>query len=452
MKNIREALIVGGGALGVSCAFHLAKAGIRVVLAEAEPDIALGTSHSNGAQLSACHSTPWSHPGALGKALGWMLRDDAPLLFRPRMDPWQWAWLAQFALQCSAARSRANMLSILGLALYSRQALGSMETDLLRADPDFSYDKLDAGILHFYREEAEWRAGLDDAQAMAGLGLDRRNISIDEALSIEPALSAIARELRGATFTPSDSSGDIRMFTQSTSRLLASGALSGFAPVEILTSTRVELARSGSQRVRALLRQPDSFRREARDIEPDLILVCSGTGTNALLAPLGERLPIYPAKGYTLTIDIPPGQEAFAPITSLTDDEHKLVYARLGSRLRVAGTAELSGYDATTLRPERCEALLTQTRRNFPKLDCSSRSYWAGLRPLTPSNIPSIGWSKRWTNLMMCTGHGSLGWTHMAGSGALCAALAEQPSLQAVSFINETVEVNVDLKRFAPLF
>lgn len=451
-QNVREALVVGGGALGASCAFHLAKAGIRVVLAEAEPDLALGASHSNGAQLSACHSTPWSHPGAVLKALGWMLRDDAPLLFRPRLDPWQWIWLARFALECSASRSRANMLSILGLALYSRQALGAMEADLRAADPAFAYDKLDRGILHFYRDAAEWRAGLDDAAAMSGLGLDRRNVSIEEAVGIEPSLASIAGELLGATYTPSDSSGDIRAFTRSTGRLLASGAMAGFAPVEILTSTRVELARSGSARVRALLRRPESNLREARDMEPDLIVVCAATGANTLLAPLGARLPIYPAKGYTLTVDIAPGQEALAPTASLTDDEHKLVYSRLGSRLRVAGTAELSGYDARSLRAERCEALLTQTRRNFPSLDCSSRAYWAGLRPLTPSNIPAMGWSQRWENLMLCTGHGSLGWTHMAGSGALCASMARDPSLRSVSFSNGAAKVAMDLERFAPGF
>ena len=170
------------------------------------------------------------------------------------------------------------------------------------------------------------------------------------------------------------------------------------------------------------------------------------------LAPLGARVPIYPAKGYTLTIDIPPGQELCAPTVSLTDDEHKLVYSRLGSRLRIAGTAELSGYDASTLRPERCQALLEQTQRNFPDLDCSSRAYWAGLRPLTPSNIPIMGWSRRWENLMMFTGHGSLGWTHMAGSGALCAHMARHGSAGRIAFEHNLAANELDLNRFSPRF
>lgn len=447
-RKIKTAVVIGGGAIGVSCAFHLAKAGVEVVLAEAEPGCALSTSFSNGAQLSACHSTPWSHPGAPLKALGWAFRSDAPLLFRPRMDPGQWAWLARFLAECSASRSRSNMLSILGLALYSRQALAPMEADIRRSLPGFSYDKLDAGIMHFYRDKAEFEAGLRDARAMEARGLSRRAVSIPEAVALEPALARIAHTLRGATFTDSDSSGDIHAFVTGAASALAQG-IPGFAPVAILPSTRAELARSGPGRARVLLRGPGNL---ARDMEPDAIVVCAASATNALLAPLGARVPIYPAKGYTLTIEIAPGQESLAPTVSLTDDEHKLVYSRLGSRLRVAGTAELSGYDAATLRPERCQALLDQTRRNFPDLDCSSRAYWAGLRPLTPSNIPIMGWSKRWGNLMMCTGHGSLGWTHMAGSGSLCAHMALHGSSGSIAFEHNRAAHRLDLDRFAPRF
>lgn len=343
------------------------------------------------------------------------------------------------------------MLSILGLALFSRSRLAPMEDDIRRVLPSFTYDKLDAGILHFYRDSAQYEAGLRDARAMARMGLARRPVSVDEAVFIEPAMSKASFEVKGAIFTDSDSSGDIHAFAQGASDALSLG-IPGFAPVELLTSTRVELAAGTNNRVRTLLRSSDPQRRDTRDMEPDLIVVCAATGANDLLAPLKSRLPIYPAKGYTLTIDIPEGQDALAPTVSLTDDEHKLVYTRLGSRLRVAGTAELSGYDATTLRPERCAALLTQTRRNFPDLDCSSRSYWAGLRPLTPSNIPAIGWSRRHPNLMLCTGHGSLGWTHMAGSGELCARLARDPSLTQLDFELDGRTLSLDAQKFAPIF
>jgi D-amino-acid dehydrogenase len=367
------------------------------------------------------------------------------------MDPGQWAWLARFIAECAPARSRANMLDILALALYSRQALAPMEADIRTVIPDFSYDKLDRGILHFYRDQAELASGLADAAAMEGKGLSRKMVSIDEAIHLEPALAHIASELKGATFTDSDSSGDIHAFVSGAARALSMG-IPGFAPVSILFSTRAELAPSGPNKARVLLRSLDPQERLTRDIEPDAIVVCAASGTNALLSPLGASVPIYPAKGYTLTIDIPEGQEDCAPTVSLTDDEHKLVYSRLGSRLRVAGTAELSGYDATTLRPERCEALLAQTRRNFPLLDCSARSYWTGLRPLTPSNIPIMGWSKRWSNLMMCTGHGSLGWTHMAGSGALCSHMVRHGSQGTIEFMHGAGLNRLDMNRFAPKF
>jgi len=359
------------------------------------------TSFANGGQISVSHAEPWANPGAPLKLLQWLGREDAPLLFRLRADMRQWLWGLQFLRECTPGRTRHNIEQIVRLGTYSRSMLQA-----LRAERGLAYDQRTQGILHFYTNPKEFAAAGAPAAQMRELGCDRRVISADEAVALEPALRHIRPQLAGATYTAEDESGDANRFARElVQRCIEDGVV--FRMSHTVTSLRT--AGGAIDHVEAT----DSEGRFQR-LRADAYVLAMGSLSPMLAAPLGIKLPIYPAKGYSVTM--PVKDEALAHQVSLTDDEYKLVFSRLGNRLRIAGTAELNGYDRD-LNRVRCEAIVKRVEQLFPGAgDTEQAQFWTGLRPATPSNVPIIGRSKL-PNLFLNTGHGTLGWTHACGSG-----------------------------------
>lgn len=396
-----KVIVLGAGVVGTASAWYLHQAGHEVTVLERQPGPALETSFANGCQISVSHAEPWANPATLLKVLRGHGREDAPLLFRLRADPRQWRWCLQFVRECRPARVAANLRQIVAIADYSRRSL-----QVLRAETGIEYDSLARGILHFYTDQQEFDKSCHAAAAMRGLGCPRTTIDADEVVRIEPALAGMREKLAGGDFTASDESGDVYKFT---SRLAEKGAAAG---IEFRYNTTVTRLLAEGGKVSGVEITDGEGRREV--LRADAFVIALGSFSAALLAPLGIGLAIYPGKGYSATYPILDPDAA--PTVSLTDDGHKLVMSRLGSRLRVAGTCELNGY-SRELNPVRCEAITRRVRALFPDAcDYAGATYWAGLRPLTPSNVPYIG-KTRYPNLYLNTGHGTLGWTMGCGSG-----------------------------------
>ncbi|MEN9482580.1 D-amino acid dehydrogenase [Sphaerotilus montanus] len=396
-----QVIVLGAGLLGTTSAHFLRQLGHDVTVIDRQAAPAAETSFANGGQISVSHAEPWANPSAPLKVLQWLGKEDAPLLFRLRADPQQWRWGLQFLRECTPARTRHNIAQIVRLGTYSRDTLQQLRRDL-----GLQYDQRTQGILHFYTSQKEFDAAEAPAAQMRDLGCDRRVISADEAVRLEPALRHIRPQLAGATFTSEDESGDARQFT------LALAERCRQDGVRFLMGHHVMALREVGGRIDhvEVTDADGAFQR----LRADAFVLAMGSFSPLLAQPLGIRLPIYPAKGYSVTM--PVKDAAMAHQVSLTDDEYKLVFSRLGDRLRIAGTAELNGY-SRDLNRVRCEAIVRRTEQLFPGAgDTAQAQFWTGLRPATPSNVPIIGQS-RVPNLFLNTGHGTLGWTHACGSG-----------------------------------
>ena len=397
-----KVVVLGAGLLGVTSAYYLQQLGHEVTVLDRQASPAAETSFANGGQISVSHAEPWANPSAPLKVLQWLSQEDAPLLFRVRADLRQWLWGLQFLRECTPARTRRNIEQIVRLGTYSRDMLKA-----LRSETGIAYDHRTQGILHFYTTQKEFDAALKPAELMRELGCERRVITADEAVKLEPALSHICSRLAGATYTAEDESGDANLFAREVVRLCHDRG------VKFLMSHTVTALRTAGDAKIEHVEATDNEGRFQR-IRGDAYVLSLGSVSPLFAAPLGIRLPIYPAKGYSVTMPIK--DESKANQVSLTDDEYKLVYSRLGDRLRIAGTAELNGYDRD-LNRVRCEAIVRRVEDIFPGAgDSSQAQFWTGLRPATPSNVPLIG-KTRLANLYLNTGHGTLGWTHACGSG-----------------------------------
>ncbi len=406
-----KVIVLGAGLLGVTSAYFLRQQGHEVSVIDRQATPAAETSFANGGQISVSHAEPWANPSAPLKVLQWLGQEDAPLLFRIRADMRQWLWGLQFLRECTPARTRRNIEQIVRLGAYSRDTLQA-----LRRDIGIEYEQRTQGILHFYTSQKEFDGAEGPAAQMRELGCDRRVISADEAVRLEPALRHIRPQLAGATYTAEDESGDANRFAR---ELVARCHADGVQFVMNHTVTALREVGGRIDHVEAT----DAEGRFQR-VRGDAYVLAMGSLSPLIAAPLGIRLPIYPAKGYSVTM--PVKDASMAHQVSLTDDEYKLVFSRFttlpkpsapgGDRLRIAGTAELNGYDRD-LNRVRCEAIVKRTEELFPGAgDTGQAQYWTGLRPATPSNVPIIGRSKL-ANLYLNTGHGTLGWTHACGSG-----------------------------------
>ena len=400
--NEFDVIILGAGVIGVNAAYWNLRHGKSVCVIDRQPAAGLETSFANGGQVSVSHAEPWANPSAPLKVLRWLFKSDAPLLFRPRFDVRQWLWLARFLVDCLPRRADRHTTEIVQLATQSRDLIRQVRTE-----EGFHYDERSKGILHFYRDRREFDAAIPVAALMRKYGCNRTVIDPDRVVEIEPAFADVSGEIAGATYTQEDESGDALKFTQALARVCEQ---QGGVFLYNHQVTALEADRAARQVRSVEICGPDGYRTlRARDV-----IVSMGSWSAPFLRRYGVNLAIYPAKGYSVTI--PTGGSNVAPVVSLTDDEHKLVYSNLGDRLRVAGTAELSGY-SRDLNHGRCQAILRNVKSLFPRAGNFERAtFWSGLRPTTPSNIPYVG-RTRYRNLWLNTGHGTLGWTLGAGSG-----------------------------------
>ena len=406
-------IVLGAGVVGVTSAWYLTAAGHEVTVIERRDAAGLETSYANGGQISAGHAEPWAKPSMVPKLLRWLGREDAPLLFRPRADRAQWEWGLRFLLECFPGRFQRHSRTLAGLAMHSRECLRA-----LRAQLGIRYDHLERGILQFATNERDLEALTRHAEATQALGIRRQVKSAAECFALEPALRDSRDRVLGGVYNPSDESGDAHRFTAELARhAAAKGVVFRFA-------TSIQAIEATGGQVSAVRLQ------NGETVAADAYVVSLGSYSPLLLAPLGIRIPVYPLKGYSITLPLGAKEAAAAPSVSLTDEAFKIVISRLGNRLRAAGTAELTGYD-TTVNLARCAAIANRVRDLFPALcGVSAVDNWSGLRPATPNNVPVIG-RTRLKNLFLNTGHGTLGWTLACGSASVLADLmsARQPQI-----------------------
>jgi D-amino-acid dehydrogenase len=397
--------VIGAGAVGTASAWYLAKAGHRVTVIERQPEAALETSWGNGCVIHASEVEPWSQPGMPRKIIGWLGKENAPLLLRYGAIPKMWRWGLDFARNCNPARFQANALANLDLALLSLRSLQE-----IAAETGIAYDRSTRGVIKIYRSEASLDAASAMCRMLAEHGLLFERVSADRAVELEPALRATHPTLVGALYFARDEVGDCNKFTQG---LAAACAGAGVAYHYGTTATGLDVA---GGRVRGVL--TDHGR-----IEADQVVVAMGSFSAPLLRQVGLSVPIYPVKGVSITFQRGDWQEA--PTMPVIDDSKLFGLVPVGDRMRISGSAEITGYD-TTPAPERAAAIVENTAFTFPSITRHYRPaearIWAGLRPVTPSGTPLIGRTKVdgvWIN----AGHGHLGWTLACGSGRVLAAL-----------------------------
>jgi D-amino-acid dehydrogenase len=423
-------IVLGAGTIGICTAWHLLELGHDVTVVDRQPGAAMETSFANGAQISVSYCEPWANKEAPLKALKWMLSKEAPLLFRPQ-NPFgpglqQYRWGLQFLANCNDTAFERNVQQLVALGAYSHTALKQVV-----AATGIDYNRLERGIAHYYCDAKAFDGAGDAAALMRKYGVNRQVISKEELLKIEPAFTSFAHQIVGGTITPSDESGDCRVFTQELAKLCAARGAT-FLYEHSIERLNVAGGAINSIAVRALSAGAGGQNNihVPQTLTADQVVVACGSYTAPLLRTVGVNLPIYPGKGYSATFKIL--KPELAPLVSTIDDTKKIAISRLGDQLRVAGTIEVGGFDLsldTPVAQARCNMLARRIEEVLPGV-CDTRSeaqggqpnYWTGLRPATPTNIPYIGQTPvrgLWVN----AGHGTLGWTHGAGSGKALAEL-----------------------------
>jgi D-amino-acid dehydrogenase len=393
-------LVLGGGVIGVTSAFYLNRAGHDVILLERRQELARETSFANGGQISWGSGHPWAAPGVPAQALRWMLKSHSPLVLRPRLDKAMWRWLAQSYRQCKPERFRENKERQLRLARYSHNCLVQLRDEL-----DLDYAAATRGALVLHRDPQAFQMSEQQLPMLESLGIPVRRLNREGCIEHEPALERVADRVAGGLLFPEDESGDCQLFTEQLARHAEA------AGVEIRTGTTALAVVPGDDRIEQVLTDRGSMRADA------YVLAC-GSYSPLFLRPIGIELPIYPVKGYSITMTL--RRKTAAPRGTITDELYKTVITRLGNRLRAAGTAELAGYDHH-VSSKRIETLMHVVGDLFPEAgDLTRVETWTGLRPMTPDNTPVIG-DTPYRNLFLNTGHGTLGWTMACGSGRVLA-------------------------------
>lgn len=398
--------VIGGGITGVTTAYAMARRGLAVTLFERHRYAAMETSYANGGQLSASNAEVWNHVSTVWKGLKWMLKNDAPLLVNPRPSWHKLSWFAQFI--ASIPHYRRHTIETARLAIAAREHLYAW------ADEEgIDFDHRREGILHIYRD----RSGFEHARRVSALlaagGLQRRAVTPEEIRAIAPTL---AGRYFGGWYTDSDTTGDIHKFTHG---LAQAAQRHG---VRCLFGQDVRRLKALDDGVRVTLAGPGG----EHDLRFDAVVVCAGVASRALAAQLGDRVNVYPVKGYSITVNLlDEASQAAAPTVSLLDDETKIVTSRLGvDRFRVAGTAEFNG-ENRDIRADRIRPLVDWVERCFPGVSTRSVVPWAGLRPMMPDMMPRVG-RGRHPRVFYNTGHGHLGWTLSAATADLVSTVVDR--------------------------
>jgi D-amino-acid dehydrogenase len=403
-------LILGSGVIGTTTAHYLAEAGHEVEVVDRQKGPALETSFANAGEVSPGYASPWAGPGVPVKAIRWLLMKHGPLVIRPLVDPAMWSWAFTMLRNCTAERYAVNKARMVPIAEYSRDNLRA-----LRKSTGISYDERSQGTLQLFRTQKQLDGTGGDIEVLKQFGVPYELLDPAGCIAAEPALVSVWEKFKGGLRLPGDETGDCQMFTTK----LADHAAARGAKFRFGTTIERILVEGG---------KVTGVATSAGLLTADAYVVALGSYSPKILRPLGLSIPVYPIKGYSITVPITDADGA--PVSTIMDESYKVAITRLGNRIRVGGTAEISGYDLQ-LRQARRDTLTHSIGDLFPNGgDLSKATFWCGLRPMTPDGPPIIGPTK-FPNLYLNTGHGTLGWTMACGSGKVLADIisGEKPEI-----------------------
>ncbi|KPB01543.1 D-amino acid dehydrogenase [Ahrensia marina] len=397
-------IVLGAGVVGVTTAFYLAKKGHEVQVIDRAHQAAEGTSFANAGQISAGYASPWAAPGIPLKALKWLFMEHGPLVIKPRFDAELAGWMMKMLSNCTKANYQRNKSRMMPLAEYSRGSLRALRSEL-----GISFDERSKGILQIFRTAKQYDSAAQDLESLVQFGVTHALLDAKSCAKFEPALAQNTLPIAGGLHFPDDDTGDCHLFSN---KLVAEAKRLG---VQFHFNTEIKHLETSGGKLSTVITSGGTF-------SADACVVALGTGSRSLLKSHGVKLPIYPVKGYSLTI--PLSNADAAPVSTVMDETYKVAITRLGDRIRVGGTAELAGYD-TSLNPKRRGALERSFKDLFPNSgDVNSASFWSGLRPMTPDGPPLIGASPV-KGIYLNTGHGTFGWTMACGSARVIADIID---------------------------
>src|SRR5215471_5258049 len=388
--------VLGSGVIGATLAYYLARSGHEVTVLERQAGPALETSYANAGEVSPGYAAPWAGPGVPVKAIKWLLMHHRPLVIKPMFDAAMWRWGLQMLRNCTAARYALNKGRMVRLAEYSRDCLKQ-----LRADTGIRYDERAQGTLQLFRTQKQLDGTAKDIEVLKQYGVPYQLLDRDGYVEYEPALAAVKEKFVGGLRLPGDETGDCFQFTQRIA------ALAQRAGAQFRFNAKIARLATKGNGIAAV-------ETDVGALTADRYLVALGSYSTRLLAGCGIRIPVYPVKGFSITVPIADASKS--PESTIMDETHKVAVTRLGDRIRVGGTAQLSGFDLT-LNERRRRTLEFVVTDLFPNAgNVTKAEFWTGLRPMTPDGTPIVG-PTRTANLWLATGHGTLGWTMAAGTG-----------------------------------
>ena len=401
-QSSMKIIVLGSGVIGVTNAYYLAKEGHEVTVIDRQLEPAMETSFANAGEVSPGYSAPWAAPGIPLKAVKWLMMKHSPLIIRPSLDPSMWSWSLQMLRNCTTARYEINKSRMVRLAEYSRDSLKA-----LRAETGIQYDERSQGTLQLFRYQKQLDSAATDMAILDRFAVPYELLDRQGCITAEPGLVHVKEKVAGGLRLVNDETGDCFMFTQALAKMAQQMGVQFRMGINI-------------RRLQAEGGRISGVETDTGVVKGDAYVMALGSYSSLLLKAVGIKAPIYPVKGYSITLPIV--DASAAPVSTIMDETHKVAITRLGNRVRVAGTAEITGYN-NELKERRRETVEHVVSDLFPKAgDLSKAEFWCGLRPMTPDGTPCVG-STTIPNLYLNTGHGTLGWTMACGSGRLLSDL-----------------------------